>query len=70
MVGYELKEEEGTIYLKLGLCKGHGPITGAIWFELDIETANSLGEDLLNLSIETHLKEQPQKSSIQGEKDE
>lgn len=58
MVGYELKEENGIIYLKLGLCKGHGPITGSFWFELDTETANSLGEELLYLSIDTHQKEQ------------
>lgn len=46
LVGHDVRSEDGKIYIKFGLCKGHGELTGEIWGEFEPREAQSLADEI------------------------
>ncbi|MFW6144315.1 MAG: hypothetical protein ACOC55_01915 [Candidatus Natronoplasma sp.] len=46
MTGYDVRSEDGKIFLKVALCKGQGELTGEIWAEFEPRMAQSLADDV------------------------
>jgi len=59
MVGYEVREEDGKIHLKISLCKDQGELTGEIWGELEPRMAQSLADDIYQHIEELEERENP-----------
>lgn len=49
MVLHKVRVENNLVYICISLCKGHGEITGDIWFELDPDEVQSLAEEIFQI---------------------